>query len=128
MYLFYIDESGEIGYNSGTRYFVYNAFGINERNWKNINNQVNNLKKKIFLSDKAPILEIKSNWLRYPQEREKRKYLADLSNEELKQLAYGLHDIILHNECVLLAIVANKDSLLRRYGIEKPDVNLFSLR
>ena len=61
MYLFYIDESGEIGYNSGTKYFVYNAFGIHEQNWKNINNQVNDLKTKIFKSDKAPILEIKSN-------------------------------------------------------------------
>lgn len=128
MYLFYIDESGEIGYNSGTKYFVYSALGIHEQNWKNINNQVNDLKTNIFKSDKAPILEIKSNWLRNPHERSKRKYLADLSNEELKQLAYGLHDIILHNPCILLSTVANKDSLLRRYGINKPEVNLFSLK
>ena len=63
MYLFYIDESGEIGYNSGTKYFVYSALGIHEQNWKNINNQVNDLKTNIFKSDKAPILEIKSIWL-----------------------------------------------------------------
>ena len=96
MYLFYIDESGEIGYNSGTRYFVYNAFGIHEKNWTNINNQVNNLKREVFNSDKAPILEIKSNWLRNPHERSKRDYLNSLSIQELKQLAYGLHDIILN--------------------------------
>ena len=128
MYLFYIDESGEIGYNSGTKYFVYNAFGIHEADWKNINNQVNNLKTQVFKSNKAPILEIKSNWLRNPHERNRREYLKNLSENELKQLSYGLYDIILHNNCVLLSSVINKDSLLKHYGINKPDVNLFALK
>lgn len=128
MYLFYIDESGEIAYNSGTKYFVFNALGIDENHWKSINKQVNDLKSAIFKSKDAPILEIKSNWLRFPQERAKRKYLSDLSSEELNQLSNGLFDIIVNNNCVLISIVINKDSLLKKYGISKPDTNIFAIK
>lgn len=128
MYLFYIDESGEIAYNSGSKYFVFNALGINANNWKNINAQVNELKSAIFKSENAPVLEIKSNWLRYPKEREKKQYLANLSQEELLQLSHGLYDIIVNNDCVLISTVVNKDSLLRRYGLEKPEPNIFSIQ
>ena len=128
MFLFYIDESGEIAYNSGSKYFVFNALGIDSNNWKNINQQVNNLKTAIFQSENAPILEVKSNWIRFPQERNKRKYLASLSPEELKQLSNGLFDIIVNNDCVLISTVINKDSLLRQYGINKQDPNIFAIQ
>ena len=61
MYLFYIDESGEIAYNSGSKYFVFNALGINANDWKSINHKVNELKTAIFKTPDAPILEVKSN-------------------------------------------------------------------
>ncbi len=128
MYLFYIDESGEIAYNSGSKYFVFNALGIDSGNWKNINHQVNNLKMAIFKTDDAPILEIKSNWIRFPQERNKREYLSSLNSDELKQLSNGLFDIIINNDCVLISIVINKDSLLRKYGIYKPEPNIFAIQ
>lgn len=128
MFLFYIDESGEIAYNSGSKYFVFNALGINANDWKNINHKVNVLKSSIFKTDSAPILEVKSNWIRFPKEREKHKYLANLSIEELKQLSYGLMDIIVNNNCTLISTVINKDSLLRHYGINKPEPNIFAIQ
>ncbi len=48
MFLFYIDESGEIAYNSGSKYFVFNALGINANDWKFINHKVNELKNSSF--------------------------------------------------------------------------------
>ena len=127
MYLFYIDESGEIDYNSGSKYFVFNALGINANDWKLINNQVNQLKSAIFKVAEAPILEIKSNWIRFPKERAKRDYLANLSKEELSQLSNGLMDIIINNNCTLISMVINKDSLLKKYGIKHPVANEFAL-
>ena len=58
MFLFYIDESGEIAYNLGSKYFVFNALGINAKDWKSINHKVNELKTSIFKTDSAPILEV----------------------------------------------------------------------
>ena len=127
MYLFYIDESGEIAYNSKTKYFVLNALGIDALNWKNINKQVNDLKKAIFKTNNTPILEIKSNWLRNPHEREKRAYLSNLTKEELEQLVNGLYDIILNNDCVLISMVINKDSLLKKYGLNTAAPNIFAI-
>ena len=128
MYLFYIDESGEIAYNSGSKYFVFNALGINANDWKSINHKVNELKTAIFKTSAAPILEVKSNWIRFPREREKHEYLANLSEVELTQLSCGLMDIIVNNNCTLISIVINKDSLLRHYGINKPEPNIFAIQ
>ena len=127
MYIFYIDESGEIGYNSGTKYFVFNALGIDAKNWKNINKNVNDLKTAIFNTNDAPILEIKSNWLRSPHERNKRDYLKNLSENELKQFTQGLYDIIVNNDCVLISMVMNKDSLLKKYGINAIEPNILAI-
>ncbi len=74
------------------------------------------------------MLEVKSNWIRFPQERKKHKYLADLSIEELKQLSFGLMDIIVNNRCTLISTVVNKDSLLRHYGLNKPEPNIFAIQ
>ncbi len=128
MYLFYIDESGEIGYNSGTKYFVFNALGIDSKEWRIINNKVNHLKFCIFNSSNAPILEVKSNWIRQPQERIKHPHLANLSKEGLKELSLGLMEVICSNNCTLISIVVNKDSLLRYYGLNKPEPNVFAIQ
>ena len=128
MFLFYIDESGEIAYNSGSKYFVFNALGINANDWKAINHKVNELKTAVFKTNSAPILEVKSNWIRFPKEREKHKYLANLSKDELIQLSCGLMDIIVNNNCTLISTVINKDSLLRHYGINKPEPNIFAIQ
>ncbi len=127
MFLFYIDESGEIAYNSKTKYFVLNALGINAKDWKSINKQVNDLKTAVFKSYNAPILELKSNWLRNPLERNKREYLNKLSSNELNQLSNGLYDIIINNNCVLISMVINKDSLLKQYGVNAVPPNIFAI-
>lgn len=43
-------------------------------------------------------------------------------------LANRLFDIIVNNECVLISTVINKDSLLKKYGIDKPDTNIFVIK
>jgi hypothetical protein len=128
MFLFYVDESGEIAYNSKSKYFVFNALGISADNWRLINDKVNNLKKSVLRTDEVPILEIKSNWIRFPQERAKHKHLANLSEEDLKRLSNGLMGIIIDNDCTLLSVVVNKDSLLRHYGLNKPEINVFAIQ
>ena len=37
-------------------------------------------------------------------------------------------DIIINNNCTLISTVINKDSLLRHYGINKPEPNIFAIQ
>lgn len=127
MFLFYIDESGEIDYNSKGKYFVYNALGFDSKNWRAFNNQINALKNEVFSRDDASILEIKSNWIRHPEARKRIGYLSDLSEDKLKQLSDGLFKIIVSNEMVLISIIINKDSMLKQYGISAYKPNIFAI-
>ena len=68
MYLFYIDESGEREYTSPGRYFVLTALGVRDRDWKLLNTDVLTLKRTYF-GDVG--IELKSNWLRIPTERQR---------------------------------------------------------
>ncbi|OGI00634.1 MAG: hypothetical protein A2Y25_04590 [Candidatus Melainabacteria bacterium GWF2_37_15] len=127
MYFFYIDESDEIDYNSKGKYFVYNALGFDSKIWRDLNNQVNTLKSKIFSKPLSSIFEIKSHWIRHPEARKKVPYLANLPDNKLKQLSLGMFNIITSNDLVLICIVVNKDAMLKQYGINASKPNLFAM-
>jgi hypothetical protein len=127
MYFFYVDESGEIDYNSKGKFFVYNALGFDSKNWRDYNNQVNELKNKVFDKPDASILEIKSHWIRQPEARKRIPYLANLPDEKMKELSLGLFDIITRNNMVLISVVVNKDAMLKQYGISAYKPNIFAI-
>lgn len=128
MFLFYIDDSGQIDYNpNASEYFVYNALGFDSLKWDNINQEVVKLKQSIFQTPHAELLEIKSNWLRIPKEREKRWYLNKLDENELKMLSTGLLDIILANDIIMIAIVINKNNMLKNYGQHAYAPNFYAM-
>ncbi|MDD3435669.1 MAG: DUF3800 domain-containing protein [Candidatus Gastranaerophilales bacterium] len=128
MFLFYIDDSGQIDYNpNASEYFVYNALGFNSHDWNKINQQVVELKQNIFKTPNAELLELKSNWIRIPKEREKRWYLKKLSETELKQLTDRLLDIIIQNNIILIAVVINKNNMLKKYGQNAYPPNIYAM-
>lgn len=128
MFLFYIDDSGQIDYHpKASDYFVYNALGFDSSKWNEINQQVVELKQKVFKTPNAELLEIKSNWIRIPKEREERWYLKKLSNDELKELSVGLLDIVLKNEITMIATVINKNNMLKEYGQRAYSPNIYAM-
>lgn len=128
MFLFYIDDSGQIDYNpNASEYFVYNALGFDSHNWNRINQQIVKLKQSIFKTPNAELLELKSNWIRIPKERDKRWYLGKLTELELKKLSNGLLDIIINNEITLIAAVINKNNMLKEYGQNAYPPNIYAM-
>ena len=128
MYLFYIDDSGQIDYSQQTsKYFVFNALGFESSEWQSINQQIVDLKKSILKTPNAELLEIKSNWLRIPKEREKHWYLDKLKTSELKSLTDGLFNIVLNNNTTLIASVINKDNMLKEYGQKAFKPNIYAM-
>lgn len=128
MFLFYIDDSGQVDYNpKASEYFVYNALGFDSSKWNEINQQVVELKQKVFETPNSELLEIKSNWIRIPKEREKRWYLKKLAGEELKELSIGLLDIILNNDVTMIATVINKNNMLKEYGQKAYHPNIYAM-
>ena len=77
-YNLYIDDSGtkeyasdpsEYSRNGNTRYFVFGSILITNDESSLFSNQIKNIKVNTFNTDDV---EIKSNWIRIPYERETR--------------------------------------------------------
>ncbi len=113
VYLFYVDESGEREYTSKGRYFVLTALGVQGQHWKALNSKVLTLKRKYF---NDVDVEIKSNWLRMPGERQKR-YLARyvITAADLKAFTDELYDVLLAYDVVIIAAVIDKEQMRRQY-------------
>ncbi|BCW94742.1 MAG: DUF3800 domain-containing protein [Fimbriimonadales bacterium] len=106
MYLFYLDESGEREYTSLSQYFVLCALGVPVEQWRALNLDVLNLKRTYF---NRVDVEIKSSWLRRPQDRQKR-YLSQysVSETDLEEFTEKLYTVLLSYDIVLIASVVDK--------------------
>lgn len=113
MYLFYVDESGEREYKSQSKYFALCAMGLPAQEWKAFNTDVLSLKRTYF--DDISV-EIKSNWLRMPHERQ-RRYLGryNITEAELQEFTDKLYDILLGYSVVLIASVIDKQQMRQQY-------------
>lgn len=109
MYIFYLDESGEREYESGSQYFVLCAFGVPVQLWQDLDARVSALKSECF---GCAEVEIKSSWLRRARERQKH-YLQRfrISEESLRRFTEKLYQAILLHDVVLLACVIDKYAL-----------------
>jgi hypothetical protein len=114
MYLFYIDESGEREYSSPKRYFALAGLGIPDAQWRAINSDMLTLKRTYFNDIDV---EIKSNWLRMPKERQKR-YLDKypLNASELVEFTEKAYDILLSYNAILIAVIIDKQKMQRTYS------------
>jgi hypothetical protein len=130
MYFFYLDESGHIDYKSNVRFYVLTALAIKADDWEFVQEQMFDLKRKVFNRRNVAHYEIKSNWLRQPKERARIDYLAKLSPEALTFLGDGLYEVILDQSCpkTIISIVINKDAMLKTYGQAAEHPNLYAYR
>lgn len=107
MYLFYVDESGQREYNEkNSRHFILGAAGIAEADWRNINQQIDELKFEVF---KDRRVEFKSVALRN-QEKQRRRYLEPygLTLEQLTDAVERLYAIVIAAPLTLFAVVIDK--------------------
>ncbi len=114
MFLFYLDESGQREYGSGTsRYFVLVALALHEDRWKSISNALDDLKMTYFGTVNV---EVKSDWLRFPRER-KRRYCEPykISEERLSEFGERAHQLIEKSDMTILASIIDKKQMEKQY-------------
>lgn len=115
MYLFYLDESGGREYSDETRYFVVCGLGVPVTIWHTLNEAIYALKREYFGQEKV---EIKSSWLRYPRDREKRYLLPyGVTPQQLESFTESVYQELLKHNLSLVAAVVDKKAMLQR----KPD-------
>jgi len=111
----YIDDSGEKEYGPATgRYFTYAAAVVDSAKEEAVNAEIIDLKRFYFGTSNV---EIKSNWLRLPKERQ-RRYISKfpISDTKLTDFTESLYSWISEAPITLLASVVDKSQMQERYG------------
>lgn len=119
---FYIDDSGTKEYakhakeygRGKSRYFVFGGVLLSIAEAGLLSSEIIKLKLKCF---GAEDVEIKSNWLRLPDERAKRYLSAyDISNEELDEFVDKYYEAVINADLLLIASVVDKVHMQDTYG------------
>lgn len=111
----YIDDSGEKEYGDRTsRHFVYGGLLVASEDEAAIEGAIRAAKIRVFGREDV---ELKSNWVRVPKERE-RRYLRPfgITAEELDDCVEALYSIFDDPRVSLLASVIDKRLMRERYG------------
>lgn len=123
MYFFYLDESGSRDPSVGTpenpkeHIYVLLAVGMYERQWRPFEWEISQLKielaNRLQMEGKGPFeladCEVKSNWLRIPEERSKRSpFLSALTLDDLQRLTDTYSDQVSKRNMVVVASVIDK--------------------
>ena len=127
MYFFYFDESGSRDPSSGTKQspkdhlYVLLAVGMFERQWRPFERDITLLKNELsdylYRDGKGRFeladCEVKSNWIRNPNERKKRSiFLHSLSAEDMQRLTDTFFRQVSERSTVIIATVIDKRCLL----------------
>jgi hypothetical protein len=115
MYLFYVDESGNLDIkNRESWLYTMTSIGIFEHNWPKFYHPIIQHKRyliqKIFERSYSNITlhdcEIKSTWIRIPKRRAESKFLSALTNEEITSIVdlYFQQMERVHAVCISVAI------------------------
>jgi hypothetical protein len=110
----YIDDSGEKEYGEKTsRFFVYAGVIVDRADEAAITAEVDRLKQSAFGTTDV---EIKSNWLRFPPERQ-RRYLDrfKISEARLRQFVDELRQFMTSDRFTYLAAAIDKPAMQDRY-------------
>jgi hypothetical protein len=129
-YVLYIDDSGQKEYppdgvpfaeessgRSVSRYFVFGGFYATPREVGRLVEGLRAAKQETF---GTTAVEVKSNWLRLPEEREKR-YLRpyNITDAQLNAFVDRFYSEALNSKITLLACVVDKQHMIEDYGRDK---------
>lgn len=105
MYLIYIDESGTPNFGDFNDY-VLSALMVQEKQWKRINQKVNDLQASLFSSRIPEEFEFHASEITYF----KRRYFGLPKNERINIL-YELARIINESKCYLITVIIDKEKI-----------------
>lgn len=111
----FLDDSGQKEYGPATsRYFVYAGPIVEMAKEDEVSQRFAELKQRVFGD---PAVEIKSNWMRQPQER-RRRYLEPygVSNDEFDRFVVEWYGLMQSDDLSYLAAVIDKPQMLAKYS------------
>jgi hypothetical protein len=123
-HIFYIDDSGTKEYakapnlyspkGGNTRYFCFGGVLVNEKESDILSTKIASHKINCFGTDKV---EIKSNWLRMPRERDAH-YLNEyqISEKDLERFVDELYGMVSSSELLFMAAIVDKQHMYDDYG------------
>lgn len=126
----YLDDSGTKDYASGgqvygdgiSRHFVFGGLLATVDEAGRLASKLIVLKLRYFDDEDV---EIKSNWLRRPKERERRYFAPyNVNSDTLDAFVEETYDILAGSEAVLLASVVDKRDIQERFPSPLPPVQL----
>ena len=123
MYLFYIDETGnldtkdiypEMDYTVSKKDWLYvlTGLGVFEHKWRKFYDPIVIKKRDLIQKYKIRInleqCEIKSNWIRIEKERRRHPFLSQLSDDQVTELVGTYYNQLLSIPAALLSVVIDK--------------------
>jgi hypothetical protein len=121
-YQLFVDDSGSRDYDDNRVYglvgkslhFVYGAILIEQNAGAQFVPQLRNLKQVTFGS---PDVEVKSNWLRMPEER-RRHYLDPfgVTEEQVARFTDNYYQLLIQASLQLIGVVVNKRHMQEKYS------------
>lgn len=120
MYLFYVDESGNLDIQNKQHWiYTLTAIGIFEHNWPNFYKSIVSYKRELIANIKERTsveldlhsCEVKSTWIRIPKRREESRFLSALTKEELERLVLLYYEKLRECKAVCISVVIDKRAL-----------------
>lgn len=136
MYLFYVDESGNLDIkNNNSWIYSLTALGIFEHNWPKFYRPIISRKRELIniIKSKTEIdldlhsCEVKSSWIRIPKRRAESKFLSSLTNEEIDNLVELYYEKIKDINAVCISVVIDKRKLYDHFDQTKLHIKAWEL-
>lgn len=118
MFSFYADESGTANIYDRREWYVFLAVGLDDDNWKAIDDSILALKRKYFKGWESHRVEIHSNAIRRAKlERYPPNPFSTLDESTLKSFTTDLYALIQDAPFQWCGVVINKPEAVRLKGI-----------
>lgn len=118
MYLFYVDESGNLDINNPASWlYTMTAVGVFEHNWpqkfytplvQHKRELIERIRARTGRQLELHDCEVKSTWIRIPERRNNSKFLSALTAEEIKNLVDLYYQSLENMHAVCVSIVVDK--------------------
>ena len=136
MYLFYVDESGNLDINNPTSWlYTMTAVGIFEHNWPKFYMPIVQHKRGLIakIREKSGVqlqlhdCEVKSTRLRIPKRRAESEFLSSLTSEEMEGLVNLYYRIIERVNVVCTSVAIDKRELHAHFDQKKLHLKAWEL-
>ena len=136
MYLFYVDESGNLDINNKSSWlYTMTAVGVFEHNWPKFYMPIVQHKRTLLtkIQERTGIrlqlheCEVKSTWIRIPQRRAESAFLSALTEEELLNLVNLYYQSLENVNAVCMSVAIDKRELHTHFDQTKLHLKAWEL-